>query len=59
MESRGHKVLKVSYQPTSEMMVLDFADKIKMRLPKGISLFALKLRETETSFAEWYAADNL
>ena len=59
MESRGHKVLKVTYQPTSEMMVLDFADKIKMRLPEGISLFALKLRETETSFAEWHAADNL
>ena len=59
MESQGHKVLKVTYQPTSEMMVLDFADKIKMRLPEGISLFALKLRETETSFAEWHAADNL
>lgn len=59
MESRGHKVLKVAYQPTSEMMVLDFANKIKTRLPQGISLFALTLRETETSFAEWHAADNL
>jgi 6-pyruvoyltetrahydropterin/6-carboxytetrahydropterin synthase len=59
MESRGHKVLKVTYQPTSEMMVLDFANKIKTRLPQGISLFALTLRETETSFAEWHAADNL
>ena len=59
MESRGHKVLKVGYQPTSEMMVLDFANKIKTRLPEGISLFALRLRETETSFAEWHATDNL
>lgn len=58
MESRGHKVLKVNYQPTSEMMVIDFANKIKKKLPKGISLHALKLRETETSFAEWYGSDN-
>ena len=56
---RGHHVLLADYQPTSEMMVLDFANKIKTRLPEGISLFALKLRETETSFAEWHAADNL
>ena len=42
-----------------EMMVLDFANKIKTRLPEGISLFALRLRETETSFAEWHATDNL
>lgn len=59
MESRGHKVLKVQYQPTSEMMVIDFAHKISERLPEGISLFALKLRETDSSFAEWHASDNL
>ena len=58
MESRGHKVLKVNYQPTSEMMVIDFAGKIKSRLPEGISLYSLKLRETETSFAEWHTLDN-
>ena len=59
MERRGHKVLKVNYQPTSEMMVVDFAEKIQTRLPENISLLALKLRETATSFAEWHAADQL
>jgi 6-pyruvoyltetrahydropterin/6-carboxytetrahydropterin synthase len=39
-------------------MVIDFADKIKKRLPDGIALFSLKLQETE-SFAEWFASDNL
>jgi 6-pyruvoyltetrahydropterin/6-carboxytetrahydropterin synthase len=39
-------------------MVIDFAAKIKSRLPKNISLFSLKLQETDTSFAEWYASDN-
>ena len=58
LEDRGHNVLLVDYQPTSEMMVIDFSKKIKKRLPKHISLFALKLQETDTSFAEWYAYDN-
>jgi len=58
LKSRGHNVLLVDYQPTSEMMVIDFAEKIKSRLPKNIKLHSLKLKETPTSFAEWYASDN-
>ena len=58
MESRGHKIMRVQYQPTSEMMILDFAEKIKYRLPKHLKLHSLKLRETETAFAEWHAADH-
>jgi 6-pyruvoyltetrahydropterin/6-carboxytetrahydropterin synthase len=58
LESRGHNVLLVDYQPTSEMMVIDFAKKIKCRLPDNIKLHSLKLRETETSFAEWYSSEN-
>jgi len=50
--------LLVDYQPTSEMMVLDFAKKIKKRLPAHIKLHSLKLQETESSFAQWYASDN-
>ncbi len=58
LEVRGHNVLLVNYQPTSEMMVIDFAKKIKQRLPENIKLHSLKLQETATSFAEWYASDN-
>ena len=58
LERRGHNVLLVDYQPTSEMMVIDFAKKIKSRLPDNIKLHSLKLRETETSFAEWYSSEN-
>lgn len=58
LEHRGHNVLLVDYQPTSEMMVIDFAEKIKSQLPSHIVLHSLKLQETETSFAEWYASDN-
>lgn len=58
LEKRGHNILLVDYQPTSEMMVIDFSEKIKKHLPKNIKLHSLKLQETETSFAEWYASDN-
>ncbi|WP_111683285.1 6-pyruvoyl trahydropterin synthase family protein [Winogradskyella tangerina] len=58
LEKRGHNVLLVDYQPTSEMMVIDFAEKIKKQLPENITLHSLKLQETATSFAEWYASDN-
>jgi len=58
LKDRGHNVLLVNYQPTSEMMVIDFASKIKKRLPENISLYSLKLQETATSYAEWYAIDN-
>ncbi len=58
LEDRGHNVLLVNYQPTSEMMVIDFAQKIIKNLPETIQLYSLKLQETDTSFAEWYASDN-
>ncbi|WP_299436097.1 6-carboxytetrahydropterin synthase [uncultured Maribacter sp.] len=55
---RGHDVILADYQPSSENMVIDFATKIKARLPKDIHLHSLKLQETETAFAEWHASDN-
>ena len=58
LSKRGHHVILVDYQPTSEMMVIDFAEKINKRLPENIALFSIKLQETETSFAEWFASEN-
>ncbi len=53
----GNTVL-VDYQPTCENLVADFAHRISGLLPPGVKLHNLKLYETATSFAEWYAADN-
>jgi 6-pyruvoyltetrahydropterin/6-carboxytetrahydropterin synthase len=39
-------------------MIADFAQKISAALPKNTTLHHLMLRETETSFAEWYASDQ-
>lgn len=48
----------LDYQPTCENMVVDFSERIKKHLPKEIELYSIKLHETATSFAEWYAEDN-
>lgn len=52
------KVILLDYQPTSELMIADFADRIANMIPDNVSLKYLLLRETITSFAEWYADDN-
>lgn len=46
------------YQPTCENMVIDFAAGIKEHLPANIDLVSIRLYETNTSFAEWFASDN-
>ncbi len=53
----GNTVL-VDYQPTCENMVSDFASRITPHLPAGVKLHNLKLYETATSYAEWFASDN-
>jgi 6-pyruvoyltetrahydropterin/6-carboxytetrahydropterin synthase len=53
----GNTVI-VDYQPTCENLVSDFAERISKLLPPGIKLHNLKLYETATSFAEWFASDN-
>ena len=51
-------ILLVDYQPTSENMLVDFAETLRRELPSHITLHSMKLRETCTSFAEWFAEDN-
>lgn len=58
LKDLGHDVILADYQPTTELMVIDFAKKIKNRLPSSLTLHSLKLQETSTSYAEWYASDN-
>jgi 6-pyruvoyltetrahydropterin/6-carboxytetrahydropterin synthase len=51
-------VIFLPYQPTSENLLVDFAQRIRELLPAGITLHSMRLRETATSYAEWYADDN-
>lgn len=54
----SEKIVLVPYQPTSEMMLFDFAERIKKRLPENVFLHSLKLDETANSYAEWFADDQ-
>ena len=58
LAERFGNILTVDYQPTCENMLADFARRIAARLPEGVALHSLKLHETATSFAEWFAGDN-
>lgn len=55
---RFSNIVVVDYQPTCENMLADFARRITSRLPEGVRLHSLRLHETATSFAEWFAEDN-
>ncbi len=54
----SHRIVMVDYQPTSEMMIQDFAKKISAKLPNDVKLHSLKLYETNNSYAEWFASDQ-
>jgi 6-pyruvoyltetrahydropterin/6-carboxytetrahydropterin synthase len=54
----SQKLILLPYQPTCEQMLVDFAERIGKHLPEEVSLHSLKLAETATSFAEWFAEDQ-
>lgn len=49
---------QVAFQPTCENLVAHFAAILQPELPRGVELFSLRLHETASSFAEWFAEDN-
>jgi 6-pyruvoyltetrahydropterin/6-carboxytetrahydropterin synthase len=51
-------IIFLPYQPTSENFLLDFAHRIRELLPRGVLLHSMRLRETASSYAEWFAEDN-
>lgn len=53
------KVHLMDFQPTCENLVLYIAEKVQARLSPGIGLISVRLYETATSYAEWYADDNI
>ena len=51
-------IVEVDYQPTCENMLADFAERLLESLPDEVELYSLRLHETASSFAEWFAEDN-
>ena len=58
LKDNAHRIVLVDYQPTSENMLFDIADRIKKQLPEHVSLHSLKLFETASSYAEWLRIDQ-
>ncbi|ALO15634.1 6-pyruvoyl trahydropterin synthase family protein [Salinivirga cyanobacteriivorans] len=58
MQKLFENIIIEAKQPTCENLVSDFASTINTRLPDNLSVFSIKLYETATSYAEWYASDN-
>ncbi len=52
------KLIRVEYQPTCENLLFDFVDRITSHLPEYAALTKVRLYETITSFATWYADDQ-
>jgi len=52
------RVIAVDYQPTCENMIIDFIGRIEPFLPINIKLHSLRLHETATSYADWFADEN-
>ncbi|MEN8115769.1 MAG: 6-carboxytetrahydropterin synthase QueD [Bacteroidota bacterium] len=58
LKQTTEKLIVVNFQPTSENIVAYIAEILQQHLPQGVSLFSIRLFETVTSFAEWFASDN-
>lgn len=52
------RFIVVDFQPTSENMIMYIAEILQQHLPSGVNLFSVRLYETATSYAEWFATDN-
>lgn len=59
IEEKNERVRYVPYQPTAENMLLDMVKIVQENLPSDLTLVAMSLWETQSSFAEWRIEDNL
>ena len=58
LKKATERLIVVDFQPTSENMCVYFAELLQQELPSNVSLFSIRLYETATSYAEWFASDN-
>ena len=52
------RIIVVDFQPTSENIAAYIAEILQQHLPIDVTLFGIRLFETVTSYAEWFASDN-
>ncbi|MCG6188252.1 6-pyruvoyl trahydropterin synthase family protein [Maribellus maritimus] len=58
LQKTTDRLILVGFQPTTENIVAYIAEILQQHLPSDVSLFSIRLYETVTAFAEWFASDN-
>jgi 6-pyruvoyltetrahydropterin/6-carboxytetrahydropterin synthase len=57
-EKVNPRLILVPYQPTAEKVLEHMVEIIQSHMPDNMKLHSALLRETKTSYAEWFASDN-
>ena len=52
------KLQVVDFQPTCENLILNFVNLLEGNIPENVILHSIRLHETATSYAEWFADDK-
>ena len=58
LKENYERIILMQSQPTTENIIIEIAKILKSKLPKNVKLFSIRLYETDSSYAEWYASDN-
>ena len=58
LQQTTERLILADFQPTTENIVAYIAQILQQHLPSGVSLYSIRLYETVTAFAEWFASDN-
>ena len=58
LQKTTDRIILVDFQPTTENIVAYIAQILQQHLPSGVLLFSIRLYETVTAYAEWFASDN-
>ncbi len=59
LEDKNPRIRYVNYQPTCENMLIEIVEMVNKHLNSEAKLHSAFLRETATSYAEWFAEDNI
>lgn len=55
----GNKmIVRTEYQPSCENLLLEFVNRISKKIEAPLKLHSVILRETNSSYASWFASDN-
>ena len=58
LKKTTERLLVVDFQPTAENIVVYIAEILQQHLPSDVNLYSIRLSETATAYAEWFASDN-